>query len=114
MTIKSRLRTIERRHGRPVDRQLVVLWPRGDEERTRRRVERARRLGWRVRVVRYGIAEFAGDAAVAATKLSGLVRGCDGKVNVAISSHRDGAVLAASVAVLPDWLSGRSAAGAPS
>ena len=86
MTIKSRLRTIERRHGRPVDRQLVVLWPRGDEGRTRRRVERARRLGWRVRVVRFGITESAGD----------------------------GTVLAASVPDLPDWLSGRSAEGAPS
>ena len=108
MTIRSRLRTMERRRGRPVDRQLVVLWPRGDEGRTRRRVERARRLGWRVRVVRYGIAEFASDSAAAATKLSELARGCDGRAKVAIRSHRDGAVLAASVPDLPDWLSGRA------
>ena len=113
MTIRSRLRTMERRRGRPFDRELVVLWPRGDETRTRRRVERARCLGWRVRVVRYGISEFAGDATVAATNLSELVQGCDGKAKVAIKSHRDGAVLAASDPDLPDWLSGRSAAGAP-
>ena len=113
MTIKSRLRTIERRRGRAVDRQLVVLWPRGDETRTRRRVERARRLGWRVRVVRYGITEFAGDATVAATKLSELVQGCDGKAKVAIRSQRDGSVLAATVPDLPDWPGGRSAAGPP-
>ena len=113
MTIRSRLRTIERRCGRPVDRQLVVLWPRGDETRTRRRVERARRLGWRVRVVRYGISEFAGDAAAAATKLSELVQVCDGRAKVAISSHRAGAVLAASVPDLPDWLSGRAEGARP-
>ena len=108
MTIKSRLGTIERRHGRPFDRELVVLWPRGDEERTRMRAERARRLGWRVRVVRYGISEFAGDATVAATMLSELVRGCDGRARVAIKSHRDGTMLAASVPDLPEWLSGKA------
>lgn len=53
MTIRSRLRSAERRLGIHERKTLLIAWPCSDIESTKRRVKLARFRGWNVRVIRF-------------------------------------------------------------
>ena len=104
MSVRRRLRAIERDLRLDRDVTLTVIWPCGREDDWRPPVESHRAHGGEIRVIRIGIESFASSVADAQECIARRVaRGCDRPI-VVRSVHDRNEVLARWDPGLPDWL----------
>ena len=107
MRMKSRVAAMERACGVGRDIVVPVVWSGRDEERVRSRVERARERGWKLRIIRVSLVDFA-DSTEEAERLVEQHRSGGKALPVAIrrsATGPDGEVLAEWDPGLPEWLS---------
>ena len=105
MSLKRRMKTLELRAGIGEDVSILVTWFGKGEHIWRERVEEARRRGWRVRVIRYGVEHYA-DSLDDAEDLVAKHRDTCGQAPITV--YRNGSkveeVLAEWDPGIPKWL----------
>lgn len=107
MSLRGRVRRVEEGAGLGVDVVVPVIWDGTNEDRCREHAERARRHGWKIRLILIGVQDTAGSVEEADAI---VVRHRESQGAVPITVYREGSrmgeVLAEWEPRLPEWLGG--------
>ena len=103
MSVRSRLGKIEKLFGGRIRHRVVVAWHGEAEGGCRPRVERARRRGMGIQVVRVGVAQTARTREEAEAIVRRHIEARGALVPIVVNSDLTGELLASSVPPLPEW-----------
>ena len=98
-----RVNAIERTIGKPENRTLVVVWPCSNVGDTKRRVIRALRRGWRLKVIRVTSTHEATNEAAANTMIAQHKASDQRDLPLKVTHSLTGETLADWNPSLPEW-----------